>query len=219
MQTFEGGANMEKETFWSKYAENFEETNNYVVGKKSMDVILDKVSTFTNLGDCLEVACGNGTYTKTLSENADNIIATDFSIEMISWAEKALSHLENVEFKQANALNLPFPDNSFDTVFMANFLHVTTDCNKLLSEANRILKKGGKLIAVDLTVYKMKFFDRLGLIYRYIKTYKKPDEKPEKNNLTPYYVRKLLEENNFTEKSIELVGAGSNALITVALKN
>ena len=35
---------MEKEKYWSRFADDFEELNNYVVGKSDMDVILNKLS-------------------------------------------------------------------------------------------------------------------------------------------------------------------------------
>ena len=59
---------MEKEKYWSKFADDFEELNNYVVGKSDMDIILNELSKQKNLGNTLELACGSGTYSELLAK-------------------------------------------------------------------------------------------------------------------------------------------------------
>lgn len=47
--------------------------NNYVIGKESMEVFLQEVDELKDLGDTLELVCGNGTYTKILSKHATHV--------------------------------------------------------------------------------------------------------------------------------------------------
>jgi len=59
----------QKETYWSRFAADFEERNYYVVGKADVELILNKVASLKNLRNVLELGCGNGTYTKVLAKN------------------------------------------------------------------------------------------------------------------------------------------------------
>lgn len=48
----------------------------------------------------------------------------------------------------ANSQNLPFADHSFDIVFASAALHHSTSLEKVLAEAARVLRRGGKLVAI-----------------------------------------------------------------------
>ncbi|PIE99784.1 MAG: hypothetical protein CR994_09060 [Maribacter sp.] len=112
----------QKEIFWSKTASNFEEKNNKIIGRESMEIILDTLALETNLGNTLELACGNGTYSKVLVKNTESLRCTDFSEEMVLETKRRLKDLPGIEVEQANCFRLQYTDNSFDTVFMANYI-------------------------------------------------------------------------------------------------
>ncbi|MBW2470763.1 MAG: bifunctional demethylmenaquinone methyltransferase/2-methoxy-6-polyprenyl-1,4-benzoquinol methylase UbiE [Deltaproteobacteria bacterium] len=57
----------------------------------------------------------------------------------------------NVEFVQANAENLPFPDRSFDCVTIAFGLRNVTDKEKALSSMYRVLKPGGRALVLEFS--------------------------------------------------------------------
>jgi ubiquinone/menaquinone biosynthesis C-methylase UbiE len=99
----------------------------------------------------LETACGTGRVTNQLQKQlaADtSITATDISPDMLGIAIEKLSTLRNVSFQIADALNLPFADNSFDVVVCQFGAMFFTDKKKGFSEASRVLKKNGKFIFV-----------------------------------------------------------------------
>jgi hypothetical protein len=54
---------MEKETYWSRFADDFEEKSIYVIGKEDMDAIHNKLLIQHYLKKTLELGCGPGTYT------------------------------------------------------------------------------------------------------------------------------------------------------------
>jgi hypothetical protein len=60
---------MEKETYWSRFADAFEEQSIYVVGKEDMDAIHNKLLTQHDLKKTLELGCGPGTYTTSPIKN------------------------------------------------------------------------------------------------------------------------------------------------------
>ncbi len=97
--------------------------------------------------DILEIACGTGRVTKHLAKSVkhDTLTATDLNPDMISIA-KSIVHDKNINWLQADALELPFDDNSFDLVVIQFGVMFFPDRQKGLHEAYRVLKQGGKLI-------------------------------------------------------------------------
>ena len=57
----------------------------------------------------------------------------------------------NVEFVQANAENLPFPERSFDCVTIAFGLRNVTDKEKALSSMYRVLQPGGRALVLEFS--------------------------------------------------------------------
>jgi ubiquinone/menaquinone biosynthesis C-methylase UbiE len=57
-----------------------------------------------------------------------------------------------VHFRQANATQLPYEDESFDVVFSSMFLHELSlkDIRKVLAEARRVLRPGGLMLHMEL---------------------------------------------------------------------
>ena len=206
----------EKEIYWSRFADDFEERNAYVVGKSDMEAILGEVSKLTGLKNTLELACGNGTYSKVLSKNADTVTVTDFSDEMVDAAKKRLNGFGNVSVEKADAFDLQYPENSFDTVFLANLLHVVPNPGDIVDEVKKVLKTGGRTIVLDFGVEGMSLFSKVGMIIRYLKTYGKPPA--DGTALSTEDIKKLLEEAGFTVEKISLIGKKTKAAFAVASK-
>ena len=95
----------------------------------------------------LDLCCGTGWTANELSKVAKVVKAVDYSKESIEKAKKEFQN-ENLFFEQMNALNLKFPDSSFDTVVsMEAIEHFTENDGKVfLSEVYRVLKKGGYFV-------------------------------------------------------------------------
>ena len=64
---------MEKETYWSKFADDFEERTNNVIGKSDIELIKTVLSEQKTLGKTLELGCGNGTYSEILVHEAEHL--------------------------------------------------------------------------------------------------------------------------------------------------
>jgi ubiquinone/menaquinone biosynthesis C-methylase UbiE len=97
--------------------------------------------------DILEIACGTGRVTKHLAAAVkhDTLTATDLNPDMISTAKEKV-HDKSIKWISADAMQLPFDDNSFDLVVMQFGIMFFPDRPKGLSEAYRVLRPGGKLI-------------------------------------------------------------------------
>ena len=195
---------MEKEQYWSRFADDFEERNNYVIGCDDMAYFLNVIKQQKDLKNTLELGCGNGTYSKVLVEEATYLTATDFSDEMVNAAKSRLKTFEKIKVEKADCFNLPYSDSSFDTVFMANLLHIIPDPEKAVAECKRVLKNGGRLIVTSFTFECMGFINKIILLYRYLKAYGKPS--PFAQNLTLKKAEQMLANNDFKVEEAKLIG-------------
>ncbi|MCR4856442.1 MAG: class I SAM-dependent methyltransferase [Erysipelotrichaceae bacterium] len=110
--------------------------------------------------DVLEIATGPGLLAKHVAPYARKIIATDYSDGMIAEARKG-TYSGNLVFEKADAAELPYQDEFFDVVIIANALHIVPDPKKVLKEIDRVLKPDGLLIAPNFVEHKGTILSRI----------------------------------------------------------
>ena len=96
----------------------------------------------------LEVAAGTGVVTRALARMLPehvSIVATDLNQPMLDQAS-ALGTKRPVDWRQADALQLPFPDGAFDAVVCQFGVMFFPEKSKAFSEARRVLRRGGVFI-------------------------------------------------------------------------
>lgn len=97
----------------------------------------------------LDVGCGAGGKSVFYSTcGANQVIGIDidsYQIEKAKEFAKQKNCLDKVEFICDSALNLPFSDDTFDTVIMNDFFEHVSSPTLALQESLRVLKKEGKL--------------------------------------------------------------------------
>ena len=203
-----------KEKYWSRFAQNFNEDQTYVVGEAVQQEIIDKLSKETGLEELIEFACGAGFYTKALAKNASHVIATDLSDEMLVMARIQLNDLQNVTIEKANCESTTFTDGKFGSVFIGNLIHVIENPSLILKEAYRILKDGGLLLIVDYTGYGMKKFEMMKMVIRYLRKWWKAGKPPSyfRSNLSPDELSSLVENAGFKVEEVQLMGDKRKAL-------
>jgi len=119
----------------------------------TLDDIIHNDSIFSKDSLVLEAGCGVGAQTKIIAtKNPDsNFVSVDLSEDSIREAKEMIKSfgLNNVELKQADIYNLPFKDETFDSVIICFVLEHLQHPVQALKEIKRVLKKGGKLIAIE----------------------------------------------------------------------
>lgn len=100
-------------------------------------------------GSLLELACGTGIVTRMLRDTLSattTLTATDLSEPMMKFARGKFDARELIDWKQADASALPFPDNSFDAVICQFGLMFVPDKLEAMREARRVLKPGASFL-------------------------------------------------------------------------
>jgi len=112
----------------------------------------------------LDLGCGNGRLFEFLKDKNVDYFGVDFSEKLIEIAKK---RFPAAKFQVADALNLPFLENTFDKVYSIAVLHHIPSQNfrlKFLKEAKRVLKPNGFLI---LTVWRFHQPKEIFLLLKY----------------------------------------------------
>jgi SAM-dependent methyltransferase len=96
----------------------------------------------------LEIGCGMGFDSLEFLKRGVRVTATDLTPNAVAMSLKHFE-VEGVRaeaVQTANALALPFDDNTFDAVWSNGVLHATGDTERAIQEARRVLKPGGRAV-------------------------------------------------------------------------
>jgi SAM-dependent methyltransferase len=96
----------------------------------------------------LEIGCGMGFDSAEFLKRGVRVTATDLTANAVDLTRKHFAHegLEAEDVLTASALNLPFPDESFDAVWANGVIHQTGDSAHAIGEVQRVLVPGGRAI-------------------------------------------------------------------------
>jgi ubiquinone/menaquinone biosynthesis C-methylase UbiE len=158
----------------------------------------------------LEIACGTGVLTRVLRERLPKdarIVATDLNAAMLEFAQAKLSGRPGIEFRVADAHELPFPEDTFDTVVCQFGIMFVPDKDRAAREAWRVLRSGGRFVFSTWDRMERNPFMRLThetLLALF------PDDPPLFYRVPFSYgdraeIRSLLERNGFADATVESV--------------
>jgi ubiquinone/menaquinone biosynthesis C-methylase UbiE len=102
----------------------------------------------------LDVATGTGFTALAFAPLVHGAVGLDVSEGMLDEARKQALHSElpNVDFVEGAAEDMPFDDATFDIVTCRIAAHHFVNIDSFASEANRVLKSGGRLVIADTSV-------------------------------------------------------------------
>jgi ubiquinone/menaquinone biosynthesis C-methylase UbiE len=109
---------------------------------------VDALLGLTSLGPgqrLLDIACGTGIVARTAAEmvgDTGRVVGLDLNPSMLEVAQ-ALE--PSIEWREGSAVDLPFPDQSFDVVTCQQGLQFFPDRLKAVGEMRRVLAPGGRL--------------------------------------------------------------------------
>lgn len=125
---------------WNAIAESFDTTR-----QKPWKYCLNFIQTLQKDDVVADIGCGNGRHLVPCAEQCASVFGVDISIKMLRIAKKKIqggSH-RNVTLVHADAVHLPFNENSFDAVlFIASLHNIHGKVHRIsaLNELRRVLK-------------------------------------------------------------------------------
>jgi SAM-dependent methyltransferase len=103
--------------------------------------------TLTGDERALDVGTGAGAFALALAPLVREVVGVDVVPELLAEARKRA--VENAEFVEGDAEELPFPSGAFDLVCTARTLHHVPRPEVVLAEMTRVLRPGGAMLVVD----------------------------------------------------------------------
>ncbi len=124
-------------------------TGNYAVVGTTLQIVGENLCEALDLRSgsrVLDVAAGNGNATLAAARRWCDVMSTDYVSSLLeSGRTRALAEGHAVQFQEADAENLPFPDASFDVVMSTFGVMFTPNQERAASELARVCRPGGKI--------------------------------------------------------------------------
>ena len=111
-----------------------------------------------------DLGAGEGTLSQLLAKNARKVIAIDNSPKMVEFGSQlAKKHgFKNLEYRLGDIEDPPIANNSVDLAILSQALHHAIHPQRAIAAAHRLLKRGGRLVILDLLSHR---FERARELY------------------------------------------------------
>lgn len=180
-------------TDYNKLASTYDKRYEYNYLENIKEHLLDLISS-NNYKIILEAGCGTGRWIKPLITLNLTVFGLDNSVQMLKTAQKSMRELNIVN---ADAVNFPFKDNSFDLIFCVNAFHHFPDKARYISECNRTISNSGMIAIIGVDPH----IDKDWYVYNYFDSVYENDLK---RFLSLKSLQKLLEDKKFVDIKIKV---------------
>ncbi len=117
---------------------------------RSWEATARSLACLLNLGDVLDIGCGDGVLAELIHRHVDSYTGIDHSETIVAAARERLAQSDNCFFQQGDMHTLPFESSQFDRVLMLQVLTYSPDPQAAIAEAHRVLRPSGKLLLTTL---------------------------------------------------------------------
>lgn len=104
----------------------------------------------------IDLCCGTCDWTISIAQasKSGSVIGLDFSRNMLDYGAVKINRLEldkQISLVQGNAMELPYPDNTFDYATIGFALRNVPDLKQVIREMQRVVKPGGLVVSLELS--------------------------------------------------------------------
>lgn len=145
--------------FFSSSAGKWDSIRTELFGQRAdLQALLGLLDSDMVVGD---LGCGTGQIGESLAPFVGKVIAVDESAAMLSAARKRLGDKKNVSIRAGALESLPISAGELDAALLFLVLHHVVDPEKAVVEAARTLRRGGRLLIVDMTPHDRQEFEQV----------------------------------------------------------
>jgi ubiquinone/menaquinone biosynthesis C-methylase UbiE len=101
----------------------------------------------------LDIGTGVGNFVHlitSITSNYGEIVGVDTSVGAIHAARKHFEGQDRIRFEVMDAINLPFPNETFDVVCLSNTLHHLSEPKAIFEAMERVVKPGGTILVNEM---------------------------------------------------------------------
>ncbi|MDX1807006.1 MAG: demethylmenaquinone methyltransferase [Paenisporosarcina sp.] len=116
----------------------------------------------------LDVCCGTADWTISMGQAVGpegKAIGLDFSQNMLNVGYEKVKAFPQIELIHGNAMELPYPDSTFDYITIGFGLRNVPDYMQVLKEINRVLKPGGMFVCLETSQSELPGYKQLFRFY------------------------------------------------------
>jgi len=149
--------------FFRANATDWERIRSLHAPEKDVESAVVRLMQAGPIDSLLDAGTGTGRMLELLSPHIRRGIGVDASPEMLAIARDRLerAHLQNCQVRLADVFRLPFPagtnEQGFDAVVFHQVLHYLDDPQAAVTEAARVLRRGGRVLIVDFAPHGLEF--------------------------------------------------------------
>lgn len=109
--------------------------------------VAEHLQTFARQGrrfqNALNLGAGEGDYDAMIAQHCERLHACDINEQDIAFARQLNAHLPHIEYRVENALQLSYPDASFDLLISVEVIEHVGQPERMMQEVGRVLRPGG----------------------------------------------------------------------------
>lgn len=137
--------------YFSENADQWNEIRSLHVREQEVEEALLGLIGEAPLGEFLDVGTGTGRMLVLLAERIRHGLGLDINAEMLNVARDTIARagLEHVHVRKGDMYNLPLENASVDLATLHLVLHYSAEPDRVVAEAARVLRPGGRLVIID----------------------------------------------------------------------
>lgn len=146
-----GERRVDSKTFFGRVASRWDALREELYGQRyARAAALSFLPATWRVGD---LGCGTGAMTAELAPMVAEVVAVDHEEAMLNAARDRVAGADNVRFVEADLTSLPLAEGELDAALLVLVLHHVEDVRAALSEAARVVRKGGPVVVVDMLAH------------------------------------------------------------------
>jgi ubiquinone/menaquinone biosynthesis C-methylase UbiE len=147
------------EAYFRANAGQWDRIRSLHIDEREVEAALVRLLADEPIDDLLDIGTGTGRILEVMDGRVERAVGVDLSREMLAVARVNLARAGagNCSIRQGDMYQLPFAGASFDAVVIHQVLHYAERPARVIAEAARVLRPGGRLVIADFAPHALEF--------------------------------------------------------------